>query len=948
MPQSLCPPELWPQFSALLDEGLDLPHSERGPWLASLDAKHAAVVPWLAAALTEGARLSESGFLQAPVQVPDAVESLSSQFVAGEHVGPYQLEKAIGSGGMGEIWLASRSDGSLTRKVALKLPHAYLMEGVQRRRFERERDILAALSHPSIAQLYDAGVADSGHPYLAMEWVDGVSITEHCDQARLSLQGRLDLFLQILDAVGYAHGRLIAHRDLKPGNILVTRDGKVKLLDFGIAKLLTEDAERGATQLTRMGTAIATPGYAAPEQLAGEPITAAVDIYAVGVILYELLTGQRPFQDARSAIRAGTAPPLTSSQIDAEHAARVGASSVQQLRRALKGDLDAIVATALEALPARRYHTAEAFALDIRHSRDHQPIAARPITPATRALKLVRRHRLGAVLTAALSLAIVGGSAGIAWQGVRAQREAQRATTIKDFLVDVFRASDPRIGSERPRGQITARELLDASSDRIESSFMQQSATEVELLGVAADIYRELDEMKRSSALYAREAQLSRQYFGEQDAHAIDGLLGQAYNAELNNEDSRALELLGQADPNIRRAGLDRSAARARWWMIRGEALASDAARAKEALASLEAATALFKAVAPRDPFYPDALIDLGVLSYERQDFAHAAGFYRQALAVAESSRDTEGSQLQADAGLAEALQYLGDFAGATTAFDGAARIARRTYGTSDLNYWVIASDRARFLYERGDREGGMGAFEELLSGLPKDRDGYHSASDAREGARVLRKFGSCLTTDGQAARSIELLARARELLQQDGARPPDDVEMQEEFGRAYAALGRTDEAGAALRDALKIYKQRDASALALATAHGDLGNVLLKEKDYIGAEAQFNEALKLSAYRAPAIRARIGVAELAILRGDTQTALAASAQVMADLAHIEGSFDVRIQPLVWRVRAQALQLGGDLDGARALARRAVDADQLYYDPGSDELREARTLLRTR
>ena len=231
-----CPTELWPEFSALLDEALCLEEDERAPWLASLGREHAAVRPWLAKVITEGGTTLEPEFLRGPT----ADVAAETDFAAGQQLGPYQLQRRLGSGGMGEVWLAARSDGTLNRRVALKLPHGHLVAGVLRRRFERERDILAALSHPNIAQLYDAGVAQSKHPYLAMEWVDGIALQEHCDAARLSLEQRLDLFLQVLDAVGYAHGRLIAHRDLKPSNILVTREGdRVKLLDFGIAKLLT-------------------------------------------------------------------------------------------------------------------------------------------------------------------------------------------------------------------------------------------------------------------------------------------------------------------------------------------------------------------------------------------------------------------------------------------------------------------------------------------------------------------------------------------------------------------------------------------------------------------------------------------------------------------------------------------------------------------------------------
>jgi len=262
-----CPPDLWPAFSALLDEAMDVPDGERPGWLASLGSEHAAVRPWLARVITTAAAAPEPDFLKAPT-LSDAA---AAEFRAGARIGPYLLQQRLGSGGMGEVWLAARSDGSLNRQIALKLPHVHLMAGVLRRRFERERDILAGLSHPHIAQLYDAGVADSQHPYLAMEWVDGIAINEHCRRNQLPIEARLDLILQVLDAVGHAHAKLIAHRDLKPSNILVTRDAQVKLLDFGIAKLLVEDTGSGATQLTRVGTCLATPAYAAPEQLAGRP-----------------------------------------------------------------------------------------------------------------------------------------------------------------------------------------------------------------------------------------------------------------------------------------------------------------------------------------------------------------------------------------------------------------------------------------------------------------------------------------------------------------------------------------------------------------------------------------------------------------------------------------------------------------------------------------------------
>jgi serine/threonine-protein kinase len=943
-----CPAELWPSFSALLDQALDLPEGNLMSWLASLGTEHAAVRPWVAKVLAGKAGATGADFMQALV----IDEPVPSEFFAGRPIGPYLLQKRLGTGGMGEVWLASRSDGTLNRQVALKLPHTDLLQATLRR-FERERDILARLSHPHIAQLYDAGVAEPHHPYLAMEWIDGVSITDHCRDQQLSLDGRLTLFLQILEAVGYAHGRLIAHRDLKPSNILVTRDAQVKLLDFGIAKLLVGDTEPAATQLTRIGGCLATPAYAAPEQLAGEPITAAVDLYALGVLLHELLTGGRPCgraggrsnPDKRRSAETGTG--RASSQLEPGHAEHVGGLAPKQLRRALAGDLDAIVAKALEADPARRYRSAEAFAQDLERSRQHRPISARHISAATLALKFARRHWVGATLSASLVLALLGGSAGIAWQAVRAEREAQRATTIKDFLVGVFRASDPRIAADKPRGEITAREFLDVSASKIEGGFAQHPETQLELLGVTADIYRELDDTKRSTALYARETELAARYHGAADLHAVDGLLGQAYNADADGDDVRALALLAQADPLIRQAHLDQTAVRARWLLVRGEALYRDPASGEEARTSLEAAAALFKTVAPRDPRFPEVLIDLGALSLERSKFAIGADYYRQAISVADSIGQLEGEVLAANQGLALTLKHLGDVAAAAKAFDQGTTLAARTYGLDSHHYWMIASDRAQFLYDSGQRRAGLAAFETLRQSLPTDKASFRNANDALEAAQVLRKYGHCLASDGQGARSINLLEQARALMTTPMMHPPDAALLQIDLGSAYEASGRIASARESFTTAIHMLEAQRAPASWLASAHARWGRFLLTQGELNSAKSEFVEALRVSeGHVTPAaVFAHAGLAQIAVRSGDARTALDASGQAMAQLSQMERFADVRINPYVWGIRAQSLALAGDNDGARALAQRSRDATLLYYAPGSPAIVQAEALF---
>ena len=937
-----CPPELWPAFSALLDEALELPESDRRTWLEGLGSEHAAVRPWIERIITGTGLTREIGFMKGP-----AAGESTAEFRPGQHIGPYLLKNRLGSGGMGEVWLASRSDGALNRQVALKLPHIHLLAGTLRRRFERERDILAGLSHPHIAQLYDAGVADAEHPYLAMEWVDGVSINDHCRTAKLPLDGRLDLFLQVLEAVGYAHGRLIAHRDLKPSNILVTRDECVKLLDFGIAKLLVGDGETGATQLTRVGSCIATPAYAAPEQLLGEPVTASVDLYALGVILHELLTGQRPFNDKGIPPSQRLDPPRASSRVDTGYAESVGGLDARRLRHALAGDLDAIIAKALEVDPARRYRSAEVFAQDIELSRRHRPISARHIGPAAVAWKFVRRHRIGAAMSAGLLFALIGGSAGIAWQAVRAEREAQRATTIKDFLVGVFRASDPRIAEGKPRGEITARELLDISTQQIESGFAQQPDTKLELLGVAADIYRELDETRRSTALYSRETELARTYFGAADAHGIDGLLGQAFNADTDGDDERALALLSQADPLIHQAHLYNTAVRARWQFIRGEALMGDASKNPEARTLLENAAKLFNTVAPKDLLYPESLIELGNLALERSRFSEAAYYYRQAIAVTQRNKQADGDLLLENAGLALALEQLGDFDGAAAAFDQGTRIAAHTYGLDSAYYRGIASDWAKFRYERGERQAALAAFEVLAHNIPNDRAAFRNATDALEAAQVLRKYGHCLATDGQGALSIAFLERARTLLKTSTPRAIDAGLLQQDLGNAYEAGGRLDEARESFLASINTLEAQKAPAPQLARVRERWGRFLLSQHDINGAHAEFDKALRLSLDNAsePVIYSHAGLAAIALARGDVAAAVEYSRVAVDQLSHSEGYYDVRIQPYVWSVRARALLSAGDTAGARLFAERNANAAVRYYAPASAAIAEATDLF---
>jgi WD40 repeat protein/serine/threonine protein kinase len=411
------------RMSRLLDEVLELDEVGRREWLASLGAEDQDI----AAALREALLLNSTGMEGALSTLPkvgadgDAGQGTERGLKAGARFGPYELIRPLGAGGMAEVWLARRADGAIKREVALKLPLLTRLRRDLEPRFAREREILGGLSHPNIARLYDAGFAQDGQPYIALEYVVGTTLTEYCDQQRLTIRGRLGLFRQVLSAVQYAHTHLVIHRDLKPSNVLVTEAGQVQLLDFGIAKLLSE-GEAKETELTQLAGRSLTPDYAAPEQIEGTPITTAADVYALGVMLYEILTGERPYRlkrDTRAALeeailQANPVPPSRAALSEAAAEARF--APAKKLSRALKGDLDVIALKALKKSTRERYQTASALDEDIGRFLAGEIVLAQPDSIAYRANKFARRHWVAIAVVSVLILTLAGGLAATSYE----------------------------------------------------------------------------------------------------------------------------------------------------------------------------------------------------------------------------------------------------------------------------------------------------------------------------------------------------------------------------------------------------------------------------------------------------------------------------------------------------------------------------------------------------
>ena len=530
----------WSNLERLLDEALDRPAAARAAWLDSLDSQFDDLKPQLRALLARAAEVETSDFLATLPSVELDASGVAAD--SGRIVGPYRLVREIGRGGMGSVWLAERVDGLIDRPVALKLPHVVAHFSGLAERMARERTILAALNHPHIARLYDAGLSDDGQPYLALEYVEGRPLDAYCES--LDLRARLQLFLQVANAVAYAHGKLIIHRDLKPANILVTSEGYVRLLDFGIAKLL-DDGTAHDSALTEFGPRALTPDYAAPEQIRGEPLTVAADVYALGVLLYELLTSRLPYP--------------RKSRTELEHAilnlepARPSDAAPQQ-RGALRGDLDTIALKALKKRPEERYATANALADDIERHLTGRPVLARPDSATYRLLKFVGRHKVAVASAAAVLVAILAGAAVSIWQARVAIAEKEHAQEVERFVVSIFQEADPYRQAGRP---LTAAELLRHAQSDIGERFANRTALRVSLLGLVGTGLMNLDELPAAESSVQQAVADAILLYGQEHVETLRArvLLAEVHAARRNNAALR--EELPQLLPAARKVVAD-------------------------------------------------------------------------------------------------------------------------------------------------------------------------------------------------------------------------------------------------------------------------------------------------------------------------------------------------------------------------------------------------------
>lgn len=504
----------WNALSPLLDELLEADESMRAARLAELRQTDGALADELAALLAPEAALKQAEFLEG------AVLRTIDPTLAGQRIGSYTLERPLGHGGMGVVWLAHRSDGRYEGRVAIKFLSLALFGPQGLDRFKREGTVLARLTHPNIARLSDAGVTPLGQPYLVLEYIEGEPIDHWCDSRKLDVAARLRLFQQVLAAVEHAHGKLILHRDLKPSNILVTPEGQVKLLDFGIAKLLDDgDGTRALTELTQVAGRAFSPDFAAPEQVQGDEVTTATDVYALGVLLHVLLTEQHPTSRATHTpvekLRAivETEPSRPSDVVTKTDAAKDEAVSPGQLSRTLRGDLDNILLKTLRKSPADRYTSVGALADDLQRFLNHEPVSARADSMPYQIGKFVRRHRIGVATAAGVLLALVAIAVVIVEQMLEARRQRDearyqslRAESVSDFLDVLLRsAGGPN------RSALTLTERIDFGVNMLETQYRSDPRFAGRMLIHLSERLASIGDEQRVMALLGRAYDLGKQ-----------------------------------------------------------------------------------------------------------------------------------------------------------------------------------------------------------------------------------------------------------------------------------------------------------------------------------------------------------------------------------------------------------------------------------------------------
>lgn len=886
------------RLSTLLDEAEEVEPTERECWLASLQGESARLAPALRDLLARQASMETDDLLERP----PAFAAVAAGPAAGDAVGPYRLLSELGSGGMGAVWLAERADGSLKRKVALKLPHLTWAPGLAER-FAREREILASLEHPHIARLYDAGLDVKGRPFMALEYVEGQPLDVYCREHASSIPARLRLLLQVAEAVAFAHSRLVLHRDLKPANILVTAGGEVRLLDFGVAKLMQGDST-AETALTQASGRALTLDYASPEQICGEAIGTASDVYSLGVLAFELLAGVRPYRLKRGSV-AELEEAITGQDVPLASAVSQEASTV----KALRGDLDAILNKALKKSPTERYTTVDALAQDWRRHLEGAHVLARRDSMGYRVRRLVTRHRVplaaAGLATAAFVLALGFGAATLVvtallvgvgaalWQARAAARQRDHALTLLSRTEGVVEFLNLLITeAAESRRPVTVNNLLARSEALAMTAFRHAPEQQALVLSILGSQYQHLEEKEKAEALFKRAVDAARD---SDDA---------SFKARLECEHAVSVGVLRRLD---------------------------------------EARTRLLEIADRTDIDSGTAALCLHYLSFiaiQHRDGPTAVSYARQAL---EKLKSTPRASLVTEASsmthLASGLALCGRIREADQVFETVlARYAKLGREASPVTT-LIRNDRAVIHSNSGDPRAALAIYDENAALIAERGDGGPSTTPLHNRAVALHAKG---LVDAAIESYILALAAAERAGDRYGVRATlgclsnaalDNGRIED----AQILLKRAEDVGAGMSQAeaperwrLHLIRGR----LALAT--GQFGQAREEFTAVIDGRRPTNITLIALSRRA----------ELGLLEGDLNAALRDAEDAIELGIKLQGG-----KHYSWRTGDASLWHGRILEaqGERGQARAAYETALAHFsstvDPSHPALRQLRQLL---
>ena len=699
----------------------------------------------------------------------------------GAQVGPYRLLRHIGEGGMGSVWLAERIDGVVKRAIALKRPHVSWI-GTFAERTVQERDILAGLEHPNIARLYDAGVTDRGEPYLALEFIDGVPITQYCAAHHLMVRHRLQLLLQVLEAVQYAHSRLVIHRDIKPSNILISGKGRAHLLDFGIAGLLSQELSDAQSQ----GGGPFTPDYASPEQIRGEPIGTASDVYGMGVVSYEVLTGVRPY---KLTARGGAA--LTSEIAHVVCPPASEAVADPNGKRSLQGDLDAILAKALQKDPTLRYAAVAAFAADIERYLASRPVLARPNRFRYRAAKWVARNRWQTASIAVAVIALIAGAAVAFWQAHQARLEAARAEQVKGFALSILESADIDSGAG---AQTTAVQLLETARLRVEKELAGRPGMAAELMGAIGYGLLGQDRPVEAADVLRKAIALSSEANGPEDWRTVEAqvMYGEAlYDLGKNAE---AIALLRTAAKSAHRLGDAHAEIDALRWM---SSVQIDVGDISAGLASARAAVQALPSPLPAGRRARQDALQAHLCLANAMNSAYVSGIAEEARAALALMSDLDGQRGTAGWWVARAYLGLGlvregqipsGLKELEAAYQGSKELLGPDHEETEINVSYLARSRL----ESGDAEGAVTAYQLAFDAVLHRNAGKES----RQLAYQHYGLGNSLTAAGKPALALSHFDAAARLFAVDGGESAP-LSLRARVGRVNALVHLGDLAAA-------------------------------------------------------------------------------------------------------------------------------------------------------